>query len=132
MIKGILPEFERGNQPLLHPHKFLIRLLYSFAVGLALIAISLVVGMIGYHALEHLGWLDSFLNAAMLLGGMGPIHSPETDGGKLFAGIYALYCGLMVIAVASVILAPVAHRLLHKMHADAEESETHAPRSRQK
>lgn len=119
MIKGILPEFEQGNEPLLHPHKFLIRLLYSASVGLALIAVSLLAGMIGYHRLEHLSWLDSFLNAAMLLGGMGPIHSPVTSSGKLFAGIYALYCGLAVIAIASLMLAPVAHRLLHKMHADS-------------
>lgn len=119
MIKGILPELEGGNEPLLHPHKFLLRLLYSASVGLALIAVSLLAGMIGYHGLEHLTWLDSFLNAAMLLGGMGPIHSPATSSGKLFAGIYALYCGLAVIAIASLMLAPVAHRLLHKMHADS-------------
>ncbi len=84
-----------------------------------LIAVSLLAGMIGYHGLEHLNWLDSFLNASMLLGGMGPIHTPVTDGGKLFAGLYALYCGLAVIAVASVMLAPVAHRLLHKLHVES-------------
>ena len=101
--------------------QFFIRLAWSIFIGLLLIAISLLAGMIGYHQLEHLGWLDSFLNASMLLGGMGPMHAPVTDSGKLFAGFYALYCGLAVIAVASVMLAPVAHRLLHKLHADTGE-----------
>jgi hypothetical protein len=77
---------------------------------------SLAIGMIGYHALERLSWLDAFLNASMLLGGMGPVATPTTDGGKLFAGLYALYCGLMVIIVAGIILAPLAHRILHRFH----------------
>jgi hypothetical protein len=119
--KGILPTFEHRNQPVLHSRGFFFRLAWSVSIGLLLIAISLLAGMIGYHRLEHLGWLDSFLNASMLLGGMGPLHVPVTESGKLFAGFYALYCGLAVIAVASVMLAPVAHRLLHKLHADAGE-----------
>ena len=82
-----------------------MRLAFSMLIGLALIAVSLAVGMAGYHVLEHLDWLDSFLDASMLLGGMGPVHTPVTAGGKLFAGLYALYCGLAVIAVAGVMLA---------------------------
>ena len=116
--KGLLFQFEHRNQPLLRPLEFLVRLAYSIFLGLALIGVSLLAGMIGYHKLENLDWIDSFLNAAMLLGGMGPIHSPVTPGGKLFAGVYALYCGLAVIAVTGVILAPVAHRLLHSLHAE--------------
>ena len=77
--------------------------------------------MAGYHALEHLSWLDAFLNAAMLLGGMGPVTVPVTPGGKLFAGCYALYCGLVVIAVAGIVLAPAAHRVLHRLHVEAHE-----------
>jgi tetrahydromethanopterin S-methyltransferase subunit B len=115
--KGILPAFEHRSQPVLHSRGFFIRLAWSVSIGL--IAISLLAGMIGYHRLEHLGWLDSFLNASMLLGGMGPLHVPVTESGKLFAGFYALYCGLAVIAVASVMLAPVAHRLLHKLHVES-------------
>ena len=118
MNKGLFLQFEHRSQPLLRPLQFLVRLAYSIFIGLCLIGISLLAGMIGYHQLEKLDWLDSFLNAAMLLGGMGPIHSPVTPGGKLFAGIYALYCGLAVIAVAGVILAPAAHRLLHGLHAE--------------
>ena len=86
-------------------------------MALVVIAISLFVGMIGYRHYEHMSWLDAFLNSAMLLGGMGPV---KTDGlsepGKLFAGIYALYAGLVFIAVMSIMLAPVVHRVLHRFH----------------
>ncbi|MHB8534650.1 MAG: hypothetical protein ACYDBW_04305 [Sulfuricaulis sp.] len=84
----------------------------------SVIVVSLFIGMMGYHALEGLSWIDSFLNAAMLLGGMGPVNNPITFSGKLFAGLYALYCGLVVILVAGVLLAPVLHRLLHRLHLD--------------
>jgi len=86
-------------------------------VALALIAISLLIGMMGYQHYEHMSWLDAFLNSAMLLGGMGPV---KTDGlsepGKLFAGFYALYAGLVFIVVMSIILAPIIHRVLHRFH----------------
>jgi len=85
------------------------------------IGVSLIAGMVGYHALEQLSWLDSFLNAAMLLGGMGPVATPQTQGGKLFAGWYALYCGLVVLVVAGIILAPVAHRIMHRLHCEDSE-----------
>jgi hypothetical protein len=74
--------------------------------------------MWGYHAFEHLGWLDAFLNASMLLGGMGPVATPQTDAGKLFAGVYAMYCGLFLIIAAGIILTPVLHRFLHAFHYD--------------
>ena len=101
------------------PHRFIIRLANSGLVALALIAVSLFVGMVGYHVLEGVSWIDAFLNASMLLGGMGPVNIPVTSGGKLFAGLYALYCGLAVILVAGVILAPVAHRILHTFHMES-------------
>jgi hypothetical protein len=116
---SLFPEFEHRSQPVLKSRQFLFRLAYSMFVGLVLIAVSLLIGMTGYHQLEHLNWLDSFLDASMLLGGMGPVHTPVTSGGKLFAGLYALYCGLAVIAVAGVMLAPVVHRLLHKLHVES-------------
>jgi len=78
-----------------------------------------MIGMLGYHNLEGLSWIDAFLNASMLLGGMGPVNIPATSSGKLFAGLYALYCGLAVILVAGVILAPIAHRILHKFHMES-------------
>ena len=86
-----------------------------------MIAASLAIGMAGYHGLERLSWLDSFLNAAMLLGGMGPLAVLQTDAGKLFAGCYALYCGLVVIAVAGIVLSPIAHRVLHRFHLEEEQ-----------
>lgn len=97
----------------------MIRLAHSGIIALALIAVSLFIGMAGYHNFESLSWIDAFLNASMLLGGMGPVHTPATFGGKLFAGLYALYCGLAVILVAGVILAPIAHRILHRFHVES-------------
>ena len=80
---------------------------------------SLLVGMAGYGYCERLPWLDAFLNAAMLLGGMGPVEDPQTAGGKLFAGLYALYAGVVFLVSTAIILAPVVHRLLHKFHWEA-------------
>jgi hypothetical protein len=108
--------FEHRSEPLLPRGAFLRRLAGSAGLGAGLIAVSLFIGMLGYHVFERLSWIDSFLNASMLLGGMGPVETPQTYGGKLFAGTYALYCGLAVIAVAAIILAPVVHRILHSFH----------------
>jgi hypothetical protein len=108
--------FEHRSQPVLPLKLFFMRVARSGSIALGLVSVSLAIGMIGYHTLEQLSWLDAFLNAAMLLGGMGPVDSPETRGGKLFAGLYALYCGLVVILVAGLLLAPAAHRLLHRFH----------------
>lgn len=118
-MKKVLPEFEHRAQPVIPPHQFLIRLAHSGIIALALIAVSLLIGMVGYHAFEGLSWIDAFLNASMLLGGMGPVTTPVTHGGKIFAGLYALYCGLAVIFAAGVILAPVAHRILHRFHVES-------------
>lgn len=108
--------FEHISEPLIPPRAFALRLALSVALAMAIVLLSLLIGMLGYHQLENLGWLDSFLNAAMLLGGMGPVELPSTELGKLFAGIYALYCGLVVILVAGIMLTPVAHRLMHSLH----------------
>ncbi|MCX7157240.1 MAG: hypothetical protein NTW45_12455 [Rhodocyclales bacterium] len=108
--------FEHLAQPVISPQQFTIRLLHSGIIAIALVAVSLFIGMVGYRILEGLTWIDAFLNASMLLGGMGPVNTPATFGGKLFAGLYALYCGLAVILVAGLILAPVAHRILHRFH----------------
>jgi hypothetical protein len=108
--------FEHSAQPVISRGRFVVRLARSGGVALALVAVSLLIGMVGYHDLEGLAWIDAFLNASMLLGGMGPVNAPTSGGGKIFAGLYALYCGLVVIAVAGVLMVPVAHRLLHKFH----------------
>jgi membrane protein implicated in regulation of membrane protease activity len=96
--------------------QFIRRLLAHFAVAILLVLLSLLLGMAGYEHFERLPWRDAFLNSAMLLGGMGPVDGPQTDGGKLFAGLYALYAGLVFLVTVSVVLAPVVHRALHKFH----------------
>ncbi len=110
--------YEHRSQPLLPPAQFAWRLAANAAVGALLVAVSLAIGMTGYHTLEGLAWLDAFLNASMLLGGMGPVNAPVTDAGKLFAGLYALYCGFVVLVVAAMMLAPVVHRVLHRFHVE--------------
>ncbi len=100
---------------------FLRRQLRSLALGGTLIFISLIVGMLGYHSIVGLDWVDSYENAAMILAGMGPIATPASTAGKIFAGSYALYSGIAVLAFAGVIAAPLIHRFLHRLHCDAEQ-----------
>lgn len=92
------------------------RLALHFGAALVLVAVSLLAGMAGYAWFEGLGWRDAFLNSAMLLGGMGPVDAPRTPGGKVFAGLYALYCGLVFLVCAGIIVTPVIHRLLHRFN----------------
>jgi hypothetical protein len=115
-VKTILPAFEHRGAPVIPRRQFLLRLAHSGVVSAGFIVLSLFAGMLGFHGLEGLSWIDAFLNASMLLGGMGPVHTPATFAGKLFAGLYALYCGLAVLVVAGMMLAPIAHRILHKFH----------------
>jgi hypothetical protein len=118
-MKSLLPKFERRSQPLIPRRQFIIRLVHTGITALAFIAVSLLIGIWGYHRFEGLDLIDAFLNASMLLGGMGPVNTPVTFAGKLFAGLYSLYCGLVVILVAGIILAPIAHRILHKFHMES-------------
>ena len=92
------------------------RLIIHVSLALGLIAVSLAIGMTGYCVFEHLGLLDGFLNSAMLLGGMGPVNAPVTPAGKLFAGLFALYAGLVFIVTAGLLFAPLVHRLMHRFH----------------
>jgi hypothetical protein len=121
-MKALLPRLEHRSQPVIAPRQFLVRMAHSGAIALALITVSLLIGVLGYHLVEGLSWIDAFVNASMLLGGMGPVDRPTTFGGKLFASLYALYCGLAVILLAGVILAPVAHRMLHRFHVESRDS----------
>ena len=115
--------YEHVSQPLVPLPKYLRRQLRSLGIGLAMVLASLLAGMAGYHELVSLSWIDSFLNASMILAGMGPIAEPTTAAGKIFAGIYALYSGIAVLAIAGVIAAPLVHRFLHRMHADSGEAQ---------
>lgn len=108
--------YESHQHPPLPRRRFAQRLALHGAAALGLLAASLLIGMAGYAYYENLPWRSAFLNAAMLLGGMGPVDAPRSDGGKLFAGLYALYAGLVFIVSASLVLAPVLHRILHKFH----------------
>ena len=96
--------------------EFYRRLRRSLAVGVGMIALSLSVGMLGYHFLGHLSWVDAFLDSAMILSGMGPLSQLPNSTSKIFAGCYAIYCGLALISTAGVMLAPIIHRYLHKFH----------------
>jgi hypothetical protein len=89
--------------------------------GTLLIAASVLMGMIGYHMIAGLGWVDSFLNAPMLLGGMGPVNELTGNASKIFAGLFALYAGLVFVVVSGLLLAPMLHRVIHRFHWDAGE-----------
>jgi hypothetical protein len=108
--------FETKHQPLLPRYLFARRVLINLGIASALIAISLLVGMFGYHYFESMAWIDAFANASMILSGMGPLGELHSWGGKLFAGFFALYSGLLLIMIAGIVLAPVVHRFLHRFH----------------
>lgn len=114
--------FEHRTEELLPWRRFLLRLARHLVLAGIVVATALAGGVAGYHYLEGLGWIDALLNAAMILGGMGPVDPLYTTGGKLFAAGYALFAGVVFIVVAGLLLAPVFHRLLHHFHLELEES----------
>jgi hypothetical protein len=111
--------FEHRSSPLLPRRAFYRRVINCFLLSQAVVAGALGIGMAGYHFSENMGWVDAFVNAAMILSGMGPVATLQTDAGKIFAGCYALFSGLMFITVTGIVLAPVAHRALHKFHLES-------------
>ena len=110
--------YERRKQPLATMAVFRRRVLHHVTLALGAIAGSVAIGTLGYHALGREAWIDSFLNACMLLGGMGPVGELTTTAGKLFAAFFALYAGLVFIAVSGLVLAPFLHRIVHRFHLD--------------
>ena len=108
----------KTQAPIPHFH-FAQRLLLHVGLAIALLLVSLGVGILGYSYFEGLAVIDGFLNSAMLLGGMGPVNMPVTAGGKVFAGLYALYAGLVFIFSAALIFTPIVHRVLHRFHWDS-------------
>ena len=112
--------FEHRSKPLLPRKEYYRRIARHGALGFSIIVVALGIGMTGYHVFEKLPWVDAFVNAAMILSGMGPVATLQTDGGKIFAGCYALFSGLALIAILGIIFAPVVHRSLHKFHLEDE------------
>ena len=114
--------YEHKAQPLLPKHRFMQRFLVHALEALAVIAGSLVIGILGYHFLEGLSWLDALVNAAMILGGMGPVNPLHSAAGKVFASLYALYSGIIFLVVVGILFAPIYHRFLHRFHLEFEEA----------
>ena len=110
--------FESRRQALIPRPQFMRRVALALALAAALAAAALAVGIAGYHYLGELAWIDALHNAAMILGGMGPVAEMKSDAAKLFSAAYALFCGLVFIVVVGITLAPVVHRMLHKFHLD--------------
>lgn len=113
--------FEHHKQPLLPKRAFIKRMAKFAAAAIGLVAVSWFIGILGYRILEGLPWIDSTLNAAMILGGMGPVNELHTSAGKIFASFYALFSGIAFLVSVGVLLAPIIHRLLHKFHLQSDE-----------
>lgn len=115
--------FDYKEEPLASAGRFASRLLVNILAAFVLVLIALGIGIWGYTSTEHMALIDAFLNSAMLLGGMGPV-APElhTEAGKLFAGVYAIGCGLVLVLVSGIVLAPVFHRVLHALHVQDEDA----------
>ena len=108
--------YESKTKPPIPRGLFLKRVLFHAVLAATLLLFSLAIGMVGYMHYEQLAWRDAFLNSAMLMGGMGPVDAPKTDDGKIFAGLYALYAGLIFIVTVGLALTPIVHRIMHKFH----------------
>jgi hypothetical protein len=113
--------YERQKQRLLSRAEFSKRVGRHGLVALGVLVAGLGIGVLGYHRLAHLSWIDSLLNASMILGGMGPVDPLRTNAAKIFASCYALFSGLAFIGIVSVLLAPFVHRMLHRFHAEERE-----------
>lgn len=111
---------EKRGAKLISRKEFLKRIFRQIVLTAFFVAISLLVGVLGYHIFEGLSWLDSFLNASMILGGMGEVSELKTNAGKIFASLYALYSGIFLIVCGGLLLAPLFHRILHHFHSEGE------------
>lgn len=115
--------FERRKDKLLPFHHFSKRMAVYGGVSGSIVLLSLGIGMLGYHTFAGLSWIDSFLNASMILTGMGPVGEMKGMGAKVFAGIYALFSGVIFLSASAVFLSPVVHRALHSFHLDLDEED---------
>jgi hypothetical protein len=119
-----LLRYERRSERLLPRVQFVWRVVRHLCLGTATVATALFIGVGGYHWLAHLGWVEALLNASMILSGMGPVDQLPNDASKIFASLYALFSGLLFIALLAVLLAPFLHRLIHVFHLTQEEEES--------
>jgi hypothetical protein len=115
--------FEHRSHPLLPAALFMRRLAASGGIATMIVGVSLFAGMWGYHHFEQMRWIDAFANAAMILSGMGPLAPMKSDAGKLFAGCYAIYSGLVLVTTSAILLAPFVHRFLHRFHLEMTDSD---------
>jgi hypothetical protein len=113
---------EHHKKPLQSRKEFLLRQIQYIAFALVILFSSVGIGVVGYHVLGNLPWLDAFLNASMILTGMGPVDRMETDGAKLFSALYAIFSGVAFLTFVGVLFAPVYHRFLHKFHLDIDDN----------
>lgn len=111
-----MPVFEHQSEPLLPKRAFVLRVLRFTLLSVGLVVVSLGFGILGYLGFAHLSLVDAFLNAAMIMGGMGPVSELRTNAAKIFAGVYALYCGMVLLVAVGIVLAPALHRMLHALH----------------
>jgi hypothetical protein len=112
---------EHRREPLASRQVFLRRIGRYTVLSMAIISVSLAIGVVGYHVTEGLPWLDSLLNASMILGGMGPVDPVRTAAGKWFASFYALFSGMVLLVAVGVLIAPVFHRFLHRFHLEIDD-----------
>ncbi len=110
--------YEHFRQPLISRAEFLLRIAWHVLIALGIVLVSLAIGIVGYHQFEGLSWIDATVNAAMILGGMGPVNVLNTNAGKLFASFYALFSGIIFLVAIAVLLAPAVHRFLHRFHVE--------------
>jgi hypothetical protein len=113
--------YENKHSPLLPKEQFNARLRKNIFVAFLFLVFSLLIGMSGYHFLGNLCWIDSLLNASMILTGMGPVDPLTTNAAKIFASAYSVFSGVAFLTIVAVILAPIAHRFMHKFHLSEED-----------
>ena len=113
-----LTGFERRGQPVLPRRKFAVRMAIAIGLWLVLTVVGLAIGIAGYAGFEHMSFTDAYVNAAMILAGMGPLGELKTTAGKIFAGSYAIFSGLIIVIASGFVLAPIFHRVLHRFHVE--------------
>ena len=121
MASKVIMNKRKPNKNILSTKDFILRMIKFFLISMSFMAVSLLIGMLGYRHYAHLSWTDSFYNASMILTGMGPGNILTTTGGKVFSSLYALFSGIVFLTTAAIFISPIAHRLLHLLHVEEED-----------